>query len=97
MQLNLLFKAEHVPGVLNNAADALSRSQMQAFQTHHPDAAAFPAHFPEYLWQLGAPSYRTSWQLAQLPGPGEPMKGRSGSIVVIWGSSGMQSGVKRVL
>ena len=61
LRLNVSFRAKHVPGVLNNAADALSRFKMQEFRQHHPGAADHPAPFPVHLWQIGAPAYQTSW------------------------------------
>jgi len=54
---NILFKAKHIPGIKNNLADALSRSQMQRFKQLAPAYMdPLPTIIPPYLlptnWQL---------------------------------------------
>ena len=42
MRFSFTFTAEHVPGVLNEVADALSQFQMQEFQQLAPEARMSP-------------------------------------------------------
>ena len=44
------FCAQHVPGVENKIADALSRFQWQSFRHHAPLAKAHPVNIPQSLW-----------------------------------------------
>ena len=44
------FCAQHVPGVENKIADALSRFQWQSFCHHAPLAKANPVNIPQSLW-----------------------------------------------
>ena len=46
---NVLFKADHVPGVYNGLADALSRLQIQKFRELAPEADKLSTHLP---WDL---------------------------------------------
>ena len=56
LQLNVNFNARHVPGVFNNAADALSRFKMQEFRRYHPIAAEWMTECSEDLWGIGVRS-----------------------------------------
>ena len=53
---NILFKAVHIPGVLNTEADALSRLQVTKFKSLATDMALEPTAVPHYLlpenWHL---------------------------------------------
>ena len=49
---NVTIKAKHIPGVQNNIADALSRSQMARFRQLVPSAAHAGLEIPSFLWQL---------------------------------------------
>ncbi|KAM4748731.1 LOW QUALITY PROTEIN: uncharacterized protein WCC33_006112 [Rhinophrynus dorsalis] len=51
--LNLSFRARHVPGVRNVAADALSRLQMESFRVAWPAAKEVGSVCPDDLWELG--------------------------------------------
>ncbi|KAM4704352.1 LOW QUALITY PROTEIN: uncharacterized protein WCC33_012757 [Rhinophrynus dorsalis] len=53
LRLNLSFRARHVPGVRNVAADALSRLQMESFRLAWPAAKEVGSVCPEFLWELG--------------------------------------------
>lgn len=53
LRFNILFVAEHIPGVQNNIADALSRFQEQRFRELAPRAHRDPEAMPEDLWSLG--------------------------------------------
>ena len=46
MRLNIVLKAIHIPGVENVRADALSRSDFQAFWEAHPTAKQYPCRVP---------------------------------------------------
>lgn len=52
LMFNISFRAKHVPGVDNCAADALSRFQFQAFRRLCPGADTEGSPFPEELWDL---------------------------------------------
>lgn len=43
---NIVFKANHIPGVNNNLADALSRLQVQAFKQMAPQMDSLPTPIP---------------------------------------------------
>ena len=49
---NVLFRARHIPGVKNDIADALSRSQMTRFRALAPQAANLGSKVPPILWSL---------------------------------------------
>ena len=49
---NVAIKAKHIPGVQNNIADALSRSQMARFKHLAPSTAQSGLKVPSFLWQL---------------------------------------------
>jgi len=52
MEHNFLVRACHVPGVLNEIADALSHFQMQHFWALVPDANQIPFTIPPSLMTL---------------------------------------------
>ena len=52
LKYNLLFSAKHIPGKLNNIADALSRFQESRFLEAAPHAEAFATPVPNFLWTL---------------------------------------------
>ncbi len=52
LKVNLAFTAKHIPGKLNNIADALSRFQMPRFWKEAPTAKASGLPVPAFLWQL---------------------------------------------
>ena len=52
LQLNLILKAEHIPGVHNNIADSLSRFQMSRFRELAPEAERDPVTMPNHLWNI---------------------------------------------
>lgn len=52
LNLNLMFRAEHIPGVENGIADSLSRFQMERFRQLAPEAQARPVVFPSRLWNI---------------------------------------------
>jgi len=52
LKSNLAFRAKHIPGIQNNIADALSRSQMERFRELAPAAEATPTEVPQFLWNL---------------------------------------------
>ncbi len=52
LQLNLVIKAEHVPGSSNVLADSLSRLQMRRFRELAPEAEQQPCPTPTHLWQI---------------------------------------------
>jgi hypothetical protein len=52
MKYNVHFHAEHIPGLLNTAADLLSRFQIQQFRKHCPDTEATPTAVPADLLQI---------------------------------------------
>ena len=52
LQMNIVVKAEHVPGVKNSITDALSRFQMQRFWTLVPNAHQSPSIMEPQLWQI---------------------------------------------
>ena len=46
LENNIMFKAQHIYGKVNNIADALSRKQFQKFRTLAPNAAQDPEPIP---------------------------------------------------
>jgi hypothetical protein len=52
LQYNIMLKAEHIPGKINNIADALSRSDWQRFKTLCPEADPKPTEILDYLWKI---------------------------------------------
>ncbi|XP_052214344.1 uncharacterized protein LOC127833226 [Dreissena polymorpha] len=52
LQMNIVVKAEHVPGVKNSITDALSRFQMQRFWTLVPNAHQSPSIMEPQLWKI---------------------------------------------
>ena len=53
LMFNIVFRARHVPGVNNNIADALSRSQWQRFRGLVPGADLEKTEVPAEVWELG--------------------------------------------
>ena len=49
LQMNIFFKAKHVPGIFNGKADALSRSQISEFHIMHPRASPNPESIPQNM------------------------------------------------
>lgn len=54
LELNILIKALHIPGVHNDICDALSRLQLQRFRQLAPDAEVDPHPVPSHLWSAFA-------------------------------------------
>ncbi|XP_041442566.1 uncharacterized protein LOC121401560 isoform X1 [Xenopus laevis] len=52
MRFNISFRAQHIPGVENTLADALSREKWDLFFKLAPNAAKTPHNCPDNLWQL---------------------------------------------
>ena len=57
LEHNILFRAQHVPGVKNNLADSLSRLQIQRFKSLaptfvHPSPTVIPLHLQPQNWQI---------------------------------------------
>lgn len=52
LQINVLIRAQHIKGVNNTIADALSRFDMQLFRELAPGATPQPLEIPQHLWQL---------------------------------------------
>ena len=46
-QYNIMFKAKHIPGVKNTAADLLSRLQVKRFKTIFPQVEKSPSTLPQ--------------------------------------------------
>ena len=46
MRHNILFRAAHIPGIFNNAADLLSRMQVEKFLQHLDTANPLPTRIP---------------------------------------------------
>ena len=51
-QCDIKLRAEHIQGVLNVAADAVSRNNLQVFRDVVRDASPHPVPVPPQLWQL---------------------------------------------
>lgn len=49
MRHNIHFKAQHVPGICNQLADALSRQQVERFKELAPGAQPLPTQLPPHL------------------------------------------------
>ena len=54
-RFNFTFTAQHIPGIHNNIADALSRFHWQEFRQLAPDAQLHLVPVPHQLWQLLIP------------------------------------------
>ena len=52
MTYNILFSAEHIPGMLNISPDLLSRSQIKKFKELATDMEATPTSIPIHLLKL---------------------------------------------
>lgn len=52
MKLNILIKADHIPGRDNKICDALSRFQQKRFRELAPEADLHPQSIPEFLWNI---------------------------------------------
>lgn len=52
LKSNVAFCAKHIPGKLNNKADALSRFQMERFRQIAPEAAGTGTPVPQFLWTI---------------------------------------------
>ncbi|KAM4748862.1 uncharacterized protein WCC33_006262 [Rhinophrynus dorsalis] len=57
LQLNISFRAKHVPGLENDIADALSRFQFDRFRVLAPGAAVKGVPCPGHLWSLVSDLY----------------------------------------
>ena len=51
-RFNFTFTAQHLPGIHNNIADALSRFRWQEFRRLAPEAQPLPVAVPHQLWEL---------------------------------------------
>ena len=49
LKFNIQFRAQHIPGVMNVSADALSRLQIQVFRKSLPHAAYLPRKIPDWV------------------------------------------------
>jgi len=56
---NFTFTAQHLPGIHNNIADALSHFHWQELRRFAPEAQLLLATVPQQLWEL--------WDLIPLP------------------------------
>ncbi|KAM3928086.1 uncharacterized protein RB166_006214 [Leptodactylus fuscus] len=52
LEMNIWFRARHVPGCKNNVADALSRFNWQVFRELLPEASEVGLECPPYLWDI---------------------------------------------
>ena len=52
LELNIVFRAEHVPGSKNLITDSLSRLQMEKFRKLAPNVDKHPQIVPEQLWSI---------------------------------------------
>ena len=52
MRFNIWLKAEHIAGIHNNIADALSRLQLEKFRELAPSAEQQGTPCPDFLWGL---------------------------------------------
>ena len=50
---NIVFRAKHVPGLVNDIADALSRSQWKRFRGLAMGADKERTRMPPEIWQIG--------------------------------------------
>ena len=55
-RFNFTFQAQHIPGLANPVADALSRFRWQVFRQLAPDSSATPTPIPEEILQRLAPT-----------------------------------------
>ena len=81
LKYNVSFSAEHIPGIKNIAADALSRFNLQVFRTSSPQAAFLPRRVPAWIhqdtfnpWGQPATSYPLWWAMCGIQWP--PVLGR---------------------
>lgn len=56
-RFNFTFTAQHIPGIHNNIADALSRFHWQEFRRLAPDAQLHPVPVSHQLWELLIPPH----------------------------------------
>ena len=49
---NIHFRAEHIPGISNTAADLLTRLQVQEFMTRFPHMDKAPTQVPQSLIKI---------------------------------------------
>ena len=54
-RFNFTFTSQHIPGIHNNIADALSRFRWQDFRHLAPWAQPYPVPVPRQLWELMTP------------------------------------------
>ena len=54
-RFNFTFTSQHIPGIHNNIADALSRFHWQEFRRLAPLAQPYPVPVPHQLWELLIP------------------------------------------
>ena len=54
-RFNFTFTSQHIPGIHNNIADALSRFRWQDFRHLAPWAQPYPVPVPHQLWELLTP------------------------------------------
>lgn len=47
---NILFRAKHIPGIVNDIADSLSRGQLARFRALAPEADPCPTPIPTSVW-----------------------------------------------
>lgn len=52
LNLNLVLRAEHIPGSSNAIADSLSRLQLTRFRELAPNAEEHPDPMPDHLWKI---------------------------------------------
>ena len=52
---NFMFTVQHLPGIHNNIADALSPFRWQEFRRLAPEAQLLPVTVPQQLWDLLIP------------------------------------------
>ena len=52
LQFNIQIKAQHIMGVKNNVADAISRFQWSRFRQLAPLADRFPSSIPVQFWEI---------------------------------------------
>lgn len=70
---NCTVSAEHLPGVNNKRADALSRLQVSRFRDYHPSAASQPTSIPAAAMTPWLLNYSDYPRLLSLNQPGPPM------------------------
>lgn len=50
LELNIMIRASHLPGIFNSVCDALSRFQPRRFRELAPEADLLPVEIPSHLW-----------------------------------------------